>query len=71
VIGVNRIGSARDIAYSGFSAIIDPLGRTLAEATLTPNVLVAEVEAEQVRRVRTDFAFLADRRETGIRRPIN
>jgi predicted amidohydrolase len=62
VVGVNRVGAAEDIAHRGDSAIIDPLGRTLAEASVGEAVLVAEVSADNVASVRRDFPFLADRR---------
>jgi len=77
VIGCNRIGDvepseqgpsdqhgrgAARLRYTGDSAIIDPLGRTLAEASLTETVLSAEVDAAEVRRVRARFPFLVDRR---------
>ena len=50
--------------HLGDSAIIDPLGRTLAEASVGEAVLVAEVAAKTVADVRADFPFLADRRRT-------
>ena len=59
---MNRVGTVRDLVYVGDSAIIDPLGRTLAEASLRPGVLVADVDAAEVARVRAEFPFLADRR---------
>ncbi|MCU1345381.1 MAG: Nitrilase/cyanide hydratase and apolipoprotein N-acyltransferase [Acidimicrobiia bacterium] len=63
VVGVNRIGHADKLDYSGDSAIIDPLGAVLTTAQTTPAVLVADVQAEQVQAVRTRFPFLTDRRE--------
>ena len=62
VVGVNRVGAAKQVVHLGDSAIIDPLGRTLAEASVGEAVLVAEVGAETVADVRTEFPFLADRR---------
>lgn len=62
VLGVNRVGAAKRTPHAGDSAIIDPLGRTLAEASLTETVLIADVEAEIVAKTRADFPFLADRR---------
>jgi predicted amidohydrolase len=46
----------------GDSAIIDPLGRTLTEASIGEAVLVADVTAEQVIAVRETLPFLRDRR---------
>jgi predicted amidohydrolase len=64
VVGVNRVGAAKQVVHLGDSAIIDPLGRTLVEASVGEAVLVADVSAETVADVRADFPFLADRRRT-------
>ncbi|MDQ2749597.1 MAG: carbon-nitrogen family hydrolase [Actinomycetota bacterium] len=63
VLGVNRVGTVKDMRYVGDSALIDPHGRTLAEASLGEAVLVAEVSAQSVMSVRAEFPFLADRRK--------
>lgn len=65
VVGVNRVGAARTVLHLGDSAIIDPLGRTLAEASVGEAVLVAEIDAAVVAEVRTKFPFLPDRRPVG------
>ncbi len=62
VLGCNRVGDVDQLSHAGDSAIIDPLGRTLVEASHVETVLVAEVEAAEVERVRRRFPFLADRR---------
>ena len=70
VVGCNRVGSAGNSAgndaqrveHVGDSAIIDPLGRTLVEATVGETVLVADVDASEVASVRAHFPFLQDRR---------
>ena len=62
VLGANRVGAVRDLNHVGDSAIVDPLGRTLAEASIGEAVLVADVTAEQVRQVRESLPFLRDRR---------
>lgn len=62
VVGVNRVGLARDLPHVGGSAIIDPLGVPLAEGGADEAVLAAEVSPQTVRDVRTRFPFLADRR---------
>jgi predicted amidohydrolase len=71
VVGCNRVGDvhgseggrpAARIRYTGDSAIIDPLGRVLAEGSISETVLVADVEAAEVKRVRDRFPFLLDRR---------
>jgi predicted amidohydrolase len=73
VLGCNRVGTVesddpagtgprRTLNHTGDSAIIDPLGRTLAEASRTEAVLVVEADPGEVKRVRDRFPFLADRR---------
>lgn len=62
VVGVNRVGAADGLAYLGDSAIVDPLGRTLASASVGESVLVAEVDPAEVVAVRAEFPFLEDRR---------
>lgn len=61
VLGVNRVGTVKDVEYVGDSAIIDPLGRTLAEAAVGESVLVAEAAPASVKAIRAAFPFLADR----------
>jgi len=62
VVGVNRFGVIGELNHVGDSAIVDPLGRTLAEASLGETVLIADVQADTVQSVRAQFPFLADRR---------
>jgi predicted amidohydrolase len=62
VVGVNRVGTVKSLNHVGDSALIDPLGRTLAEAGFSEAVLVAEVDPEVVSAVRAEFPFLVDRR---------
>ena len=61
VLGVNRIGSVKDLPHSGDSAIVDPMGVAVAEASGGEAVLVADVDPDLVRRIRADFPFLRDR----------
>ena len=62
VLGVNRVGAVKDLRHVGDSAIIDPLGRTLAEAGTGESVLIAEVSGAVVAETRRAFPFIADRR---------
>ncbi len=62
VVGVNRVGTGDGHHYTGDSVILDPMGRPLAEASLTETVLLADLTADEVKRVRDRFPFLADRR---------
>ena len=63
VVGVNRVGAVKDLQHTGDSAIVDPLGRTLAEASFDETVLTATVDAAEVAAVRARFPFLPDRRD--------
>ena len=62
VVGVNRVGTVKNDHYVGDSAIVDPAGLVLVEASMGETVLVADVTAERVANVRKRFPFLADRR---------
>jgi predicted amidohydrolase len=62
VLGVNRVGPAKDLPHVGGSALIDPMGRTLIEGAADEAVLVAEADPAVVADVRARFPFLADRR---------
>jgi predicted amidohydrolase len=62
VVGVNRVGAVKDLPHVGDSAIIDPMGATLAEAFGGEAVLLADVDAQIVSRTRETFPFLPDRR---------
>ena len=62
VLGVNRVGTVKNDRYVGDSAIVDPAGLVLVEASMGETVLVADVTAERVAAVRKRFPFLADRR---------
>jgi predicted amidohydrolase len=62
VVGVNRVGTVKSAVYVGDSAIIDPLGRTLAEGGSAQTVLTTDVEGATVSAVRREFPFLVDRR---------
>jgi predicted amidohydrolase len=62
VLGVNRVGTVKNLVHVGDSAIVDPMGRTLAEAGVVESVLVAESDPATVAGVRERFPFLADRR---------
>jgi predicted amidohydrolase len=63
VVGVNRVGAdGNGVAHAGDSMIVDPLGATLASASHTETVLVADVDPGNVAAVRDRFPFLQDRR---------
>lgn len=69
VLGVNRVGLAKDLPHSGGSVVLDPHGVALVEGAADEDVLVADVEQSVVDGVRTSFPFLADRRAGADPRP--
>jgi omega-amidase len=62
VLGVNRVGAAKNLPHGGGSALIDPLGASLFEAGDEAAVQVAEVAQATVLEIRTKYPFLPDRR---------
>jgi len=62
VVGINRVGQGGGIRYSGDSRIIDPWGETLASGAGQETLLLADLDPEVVKRARTDFPVLRDRR---------
>lgn len=61
VVGVNRVGSAGRLDYSGDSRIIDPLGEVVEAALDVETTVLADVSPAMVDQVRRDFPFMADR----------
>ena len=72
VVGCNRVGHAGGgkLTYAGDSAIVDPMGETLASGAGTEALLVAEVDPARVAEVRAEFPFMADRRQIGAKLDI-
>lgn len=63
IVAVNRVGSdAADISYQGGSMVVDPAGRTLAEAKENAEQAVTAVlDMEKLLKMRSHFRVLADR----------
>jgi len=68
VAGVNRVGDGGRLHYAGDSAVLSPLGESLAEGADTKMVLFAEVEPAAVQKLRSRFPALNDRRPAAYRR---
>jgi predicted amidohydrolase len=62
VLGVNRVGLAKDLPHVGGSTLINPMGSRLFEGDADECVLLAEADAMIVHETRTKLPFLADRR---------
>jgi predicted amidohydrolase len=68
VAGVNRAGDGNGLHYAGDSAAIAPLGETLVEADDREQVLFFEADPAVVKKLRTRFPALDDRRPSAYRR---
>ncbi len=63
VVGCNRVGTAGDgLEHSGDSRIVSPMGELLATAAGVETIVLADVDAAEVRATRDRLRFLADRR---------
>lgn len=58
VAGVNCIGG--DLDYGGNSMFIDPEGKVLVEAEECQEILIADLDLNEVQRVREKYPFLKD-----------
>jgi predicted amidohydrolase len=69
VVGVNRVGNdGNDIAHSGDSMIIDPMGLVLQHATDEERILEAKLSAAHLNKVRSNLPFLNDADEFEIKK---
>ncbi|PLR82151.1 carbon-nitrogen hydrolase [Bacillus canaveralius] len=62
VIACNRAGSDPKNAFAGHSMIIDPWGEIIAEAGEDQEILHAEIDLDEVRRVREIIPIFSDRK---------
>lgn len=62
VAACNRVGEMHGDAFAGHSAVIDPWGETLAEASQVETLLTVELDLSAVERVRQRIPIFADRR---------
>lgn len=67
-VGVNRCGSDPNLEYPGRSVVIDPMGRILAEAGGSEDVITVEIDADLVLRSRDALPFLRDMRSDLLHR---
>jgi omega-amidase len=61
VLGVNRVGAGGGHAFSGGSAIVDPMGTVVAAAGSVEGIIVADIDRATVAELRTSMPFLHDR----------
>jgi len=62
VLGVNRVGPAKDQPHRGDSSLVDPLGQVIDTLADRPGVVSGEVDPGVVAETRERYPFLADRR---------
>jgi predicted amidohydrolase len=63
VVGCNRVGTAGDgTEHVGDTRIVSPMGELLATAAAVETIVLADVDAAEVRATRDRLQFLADRR---------
>jgi predicted amidohydrolase len=60
VVGVNRAGRDPNVEYPGRSVVIDPQGRTIADAGVAAGVVACDLDLAELRAYRTRFPALAD-----------
>jgi predicted amidohydrolase len=61
VVGVNRVGSAGRLDYTGDSRIIDPLGEVTEAPADEIATIFGDIDPAEVARVRAEFPFMQDR----------
>ena len=62
VAAVNRVGTGNKIEYVGDSMIIDPQGNILATSYNNEELIVADIDLEEVHKLRNSFKVKDDRR---------
>lgn len=65
VMAVNRVGDDSMCHYAGGSAVIDPVGRTVAECATGEDQATTTVSLEKLMEMRSHFLVLADRDRPG------
>lgn len=61
ILACNACGSQGDVQLGGFSRVIDPAGRVVAECGDSEEVLIVDIDPGRVGEVRSEFPVIADR----------
>jgi predicted amidohydrolase len=61
IAAVNKVGTSKDQQLGGNSAVIGPMGEVLVKGNADPGILIAEVDLEEVGKVRNWMPVLKDR----------
>ncbi len=71
VLGVKRTGIGDGLEYTGDSVLLHPMGTESATVEAgSAGCCSGEVDANEVRRIRTEFSFLRDRRPEVYRESV-
>ncbi|MEJ2587291.1 MAG: carbon-nitrogen family hydrolase [Deltaproteobacteria bacterium] len=62
VVGVNRVGEGGGLRFTGGSAIIDPGGEVIASGGQSEGLVIADIDPETVRNMRSSMPFLSQRK---------
>ena len=61
ILACNACGAQGDVQLGGFSRVVDPAGRVVAECGDGEEVLIVDIDPERVGEVRSEFPVIADR----------
>ena len=61
VAGVNRCGSGGKLKFGGYSSVIGPRGETIVECGSMESAPAAEIDLDEVAKVREEICYLDDR----------
>lgn len=62
IAGVNRVGTGNGIKYSGDSMVINPIGEIIADAHDSEMLLLADIDIEDINKLKEHMNLLKDRR---------
>lgn len=65
VVGVNRVGLAKQLPHNGHSAIYDPLGERVAFAGEAAGLTTVDIDVTAVAKTREAFPVLSDMKKPG------
>ena len=60
VVGINVVGKTKKLSFSGFSAVIHPLGYPIIEASHTEGLFICDIETEEAKPYREQVPVIRD-----------
>lgn len=64
IAGINRVGKGNGLTYRGDSMIVDPLGNIISDLYMKENLIIADINQDEVVKIRQKFRLKEDRKET-------